>query len=297
MEIIHEYQNGNTNVVLYSDGTKHRYTAGNPKPTHPESIDVKITNYCDAACGYCHEMSTVTGQHADLDTLLKRLEGLPAGVELAIGGGNPLSHPGLVPFLQQAKHNGWVANITVSQRHIDNDILIDIIDRKLVHGVGVSCSSDMPNVSKLRTDNLVFHLIAGINNINQINQLKELCVNKLCKVLVLGYKNIGRGIKYQLNNNIKDNQYSWYIKIGSYLKYQGLVLSFDNLAIDQLKLRRFFTDVAWNEFYMGDDFTYTCYVDAVKQEYAPSSTSLHRKSFNDYTLLEYFGKFKNDCSS
>ena len=39
---------------------------------------------------------------------------------------------------------------------------------------------------------------------------------------------------------------------------------------------------------MGDDFCFTMYIDAVKQEYAPTSRSKDRISFNDCSLLEYF---------
>jgi len=59
--ILHSYQNGNTLVNLYNDGTKTREYEGEPKPVFPESIDVKITNYCDAGCTFCHEKSTRLG--------------------------------------------------------------------------------------------------------------------------------------------------------------------------------------------------------------------------------------------
>ena len=93
MEQIAKYTNGNTVVTILSDGTKIREYEGDPVILHPESIDVKITDYCDMGCAYCHESSTTSGSHADLKTLLGIIHDLPAGVELAIGGGNPLSHP------------------------------------------------------------------------------------------------------------------------------------------------------------------------------------------------------------
>src|ERR1035437_2383469 len=95
---IASYKNGNTIVTIFNDGTKIREYNDIPEIIHPESIDIKITNYCDMGCFYCHESSTTNGVHADLDKLLKVINELPAGVELAIGGGNPLSHPNLVDF-------------------------------------------------------------------------------------------------------------------------------------------------------------------------------------------------------
>ena len=96
---IAEYKNGNTTTAIFSNGTKIRSYEGTPIYDHPESIDVKITNYCDLNCAFCHEKSNLEGQHADLDRLLEVLSELPKGVELAIGGGNPLDHPDLVRFL------------------------------------------------------------------------------------------------------------------------------------------------------------------------------------------------------
>jgi hypothetical protein len=64
------YKNGNTFVEIYADGTKIRTTADeeNPQPELPESIDLKITDYCDAGCAWCHENSTIHGNsHVDFE--------------------------------------------------------------------------------------------------------------------------------------------------------------------------------------------------------------------------------------
>lgn len=58
MEQIAKYQNGNTTVIIMNDGTKIREYENAPEILHPESIDVKITDYCDMGCAYCHESST-----------------------------------------------------------------------------------------------------------------------------------------------------------------------------------------------------------------------------------------------
>ena len=75
------------------------------------------------------------------------------------------------------------------------------------------------------------------------------------------------------------------------IKYIGkTILSFDNLAIEQLNIKRLFTDQGWNDFYMGDDFSFTMYIDAVKQEYAQTSRSKKRTKFENCSLIEYFQK-------
>ena len=116
--IFHKYKNGNVSVTILDNGTKIRECDGEPKIKFPESIDCKITNYCDMNCQYCHEESSINGKHADFHMLKKQLSSLPSGVEIAIGGGNPLSHPDLVVFLSWLKDRGIIANLTVNQSHL-----------------------------------------------------------------------------------------------------------------------------------------------------------------------------------
>ena len=287
MDKIAEYQNGNTTVTILRDGTKIREYENIPVISHPESIDVKITDYCDMGCAYCHESSTTAGIHADLTKLLDIISELPAGVELAIGGGNPLSHPNLVEFLQTLKSKGIIANLTINQGHLKsyNDLIIFLIKEDLVKGLGISITNNnftyIKPLLKL-TNNIVYHLIAGVNKIEVIDKLIEL---GNCKVLILGYKLFGFGITYH-NEEVNTELKNWYKCLPNYIG--KCTLSFDNLAIEQLRVKRLFTIDGWNKFYMGDDFCFTMYIDAVKQEYAPTSRSKDRKSFNEYTLLNYF---------
>ena len=90
--VIASYKNGNTQVTILSDGTKIREFEETPEIEFMESIDVKITNYCDLNCPFCHEQSSVNGKHADIDKLIQLLDdaNLPRGIELSIGGGKRL---------------------------------------------------------------------------------------------------------------------------------------------------------------------------------------------------------------
>ena len=97
--LLKKYQNGNYNINIFDDGTKIREYENSLIPEYPESIDVKITDYCNANCQFCHEQSTINGKEGDLNFGLKLLSDLPTGTELAIGGGNPFSHLSLFEFL------------------------------------------------------------------------------------------------------------------------------------------------------------------------------------------------------
>ena len=50
-------------------------------------------------------------------------------------------------------------------------------------------------------------------------------------------------------------------------------VSFDNLALKQLDVRRLMKDEEWNEFYIGDDGKYTFYIDMVENKFARNSVS------------------------
>lgn len=283
-----QYKNGNTEVTLLTDGTKIRECESIPFINFPESIDVKITNYCDMGCAYCHESSTTKGIHGDLDKLLEVISALPAGVELAIGGGNPLSHPDLVKFLEALRSKGLIANITVNQGHLKTyqDLLVYLIEKDLVKGVGISVvNNNFAYVTPLMhlSNNIVFHVIAGVNRISIVDKLKDLYGS--CKILILGYKQFGFGVGY-FSEDVTAGIKEWKKGLRSYV---GKVhMSFDNLAIEQLDIKCWFSKDKWEQFYMGDDFTYTMYIDTVKQEYAPTSRSNERTSFEEMTLIDFF---------
>lgn len=291
-KILARYTNGNTLVTVYEDGTKIREYEEIPTPYFPESMDIKITNYCDLGCKFCHESSTVYGKHADLKKLRAVLVSLPAGVELAIGGGNPLDHPDLIDFLLWCQGRGLICNITINQRHLKKyfDTITTLIEHNLIKGIGISINgSHFDKIKELKSlsNNIVYHVIPGVHDISILDTLSEI---GNCKVLVLGYKIFGRGENYFNEDVVKDIA-KWRNGIKDYLS--KFLLAFDNLAIKQLDIKSLVPSNLWEKFYMGDDFTFSMYIDAVEQQYAPTSTSIERVSFNEMSLFEYFIKYKN----
>lgn len=288
--ILSNYQNGDFNCTLYSDGTfVKESTIPNPIAAFPSTIDIKITNYCDLGCAYCHEDSTVQGLHGDLSLLLEQLSVLPAGIELAIGGGNPLAHPSLLEFLYVAQQQGKYANITINQGHlvVHQQLIEELLTQKLIKGIGISVTgfARLPDwLLKAAGDNLVLHMIVGVHTKEQLRSMLEVTPN--AKILLLGYKSeVGRGVTYY-SRTVEKNIQDWVVWVRYF--FGKCVLSFDNLAIQQLKLERFFSSTAWSRFYMGDDFTSSMYIDAVKQQYAPTSRSLEQQRVGYTNLLEYW---------
>ena len=286
MKLLNKYLNGNVTVTLFDNGTKIQEWDDNEgaHPDYPNSMDIKITDYCDVGCKWCHEKSTIKGKHADLEYLLEIIQDLPKGTELAIGGGNPLSHPGLVPFLISCKSLGLIPNLTVNYFHIvaQYPLINKLLDNGLIYGLGLSIPDDFnESIINLinKKDNLVYHVIAGVNDLSILDKIKESPVQKC---LILGYKDYGRGEKYH-SQEVTGNLQNWTDNLEQYIK--KIHLSFDNLALKQLNIKQYLTDDEWSRFYCGTDGAFTMYIDAIEQKYAMSSTNP-----NKYDLV---GNIKN----
>lgn len=285
MKLLNAYKDGNATISIFDDGTRIIDIPDGEKPNldFPLSMDFKITNWCDQMCPMCHEMSNPEGKHGDVMNL-KFIDSLRAGTEMAIGGGKVTSHPQLKEFLQKLKSKGVLPSITVHQNEfIDKvDLINELIDEDLIYGLGVSYLKpyDIMWKAVAENDNAVVHLIAGIHGKDVFDYLAQFN----CKILILGYKNWGRGANLlqneKLNKDIQD-KIDW-LK-NNLTKYMSRfkVVSFDNLAIKQLDVQNKLTKNQWDEFYQGDDGTMTMYVDGVKQQFAMTSTSPKR-----YDLLD-----------
>ena len=266
----------NGNYTMYLDletGTKIRKNDLDFfDPEKPESMDIKITNKCDMGCQFCHENSTSDGLHGDIMNL-KFIETLLPYTELAIGGGNPLTHPDLIPFLEKCKALKLVPSITINQYHFmkpEYQELIDkLVNEKLIYGLGVSltvASDDFINKIK-KYPNAVIHIINGVQPISQVRKLYD----HNLKVLILGYKMFRRGVDYY-TNSVEHVKNDYYNELAEMIKHFEVV-SFDNLALKQLEVKRLLTEDEWNEFFMGDDGSHTMYIDCINKQYARSSTA------------------------
>lgn len=291
--LLNRYKNGDFEVSIFSDGTKIRNKVGegNSVP-FPEQLDFKVTNWCDGACSWCHENSTVRGTHAPLDWMVDVFSGLPAGVEVAIGGGDPLSHPDFEEFVHiLSKNYGLIPNVTVNQKHLERHYsrLERLIDEGCLYGVGVSLSSDdLPPAWDY--EHMVVHAIAGVNH-----PIKIYNWEKSVKLLILGYKNFGRGTSFFniFSEDVKRNIDLWRASLFHLSTKHHLC--FDTLAISQLEPQRlFFDESEYNQSFMGEEGEFSFYVDGVKKQYALSSYSTERFDFEEgERIVDCFQKIKS----
>ena len=278
-KLLGEYVNGNYNVLIYEDGTKIRQNElDNLTPDFAESIDVKITDKCLVGCSFCYENCKKDGKHSDI---MKQawISSVHPYTELAING-NDLDHPDLYTFLNYMKSKNVIVNMTVNQsQFICYKNKIDrLIRNKKIFGLGVSINSSIKRevlIELTKYPNLVVHVVNGLITENTILKYKE----EFCKlkILILGYKSIGRGLIYESDktNKVEENK-NWLKEniINLIQRRIFKICSFDNLAVEQLDLEkqvREKTGLNWDELYMGNDGNYSFYIDAVNETYSISS--------------------------
>lgn len=271
MAILGDYVNGNHRTILYDDGTRFRetgsyvegkwvaYDADHFTFDFPESFDLKVTDCCDGGCQFCHENSTVIGNHGDLLRLTHMVETIQPGTEIAIGGGDLFTCPGIDDFLALLKRRGIVVNITVNQKHLGRyeGNLQRLVQEKLVHGIGISLTDssrieDLDIIDRLGP-NVVIHVIAGIF------EDKDIPFVRGRKVLILGYKMLRRGISYidssikyaELVHNMNLLRLIWQNDLAKECK----AVAYDNLAIEQLepKEQLRIPDTKYTHLYQGND--------------------------------------------
>lgn len=281
MGLLGAYKNGNFTTKIFSDGTKVRETEDDDfKPVFPENMDIKICNYCDMGCPFCHEGSTTGGKFGDIlnENFIDTLHPFQ---EVAIGGGDATSHPDLIPFLQKLKEKMVIANMTVNQIHFEQkqDLIQHLISEKLIYGLGVSLMNPTDEfISTIQKyPNAVIHVINGIFKPSDIGFLGD----KGLKLLILGYKDLRRGSEWKMveHENLVLKQ-TWLYNNLQPITQKFKVVSFDNLAIEQLDVQRLMSREEWNEFYMGDDGSMTFYIDMVDRKFSKSSTAAFDKRYD-----------------
>lgn len=238
----------------------------------PLNCDMEISKKCINNCPFCYAGCTPDGKHADIKKFIEDknsfLYSLHEGTELALNGNEPL-HPDLELLLNFCKERGIVANLTVHENTLalHKAEIEQWLEKGLLNGVGVSpCGYSKEMVEWCQAHpTSVIHTIAGIDGKLEFDFLKD----KNLKVLVLGYKTFGRGVDY-MNPSVTDN-IEWLKKEIKDFPNHFKVVSFDNLAIQQLDPKSWLSEEEWQSFYRGDDGSHTMFIDLVNETYAKNS--------------------------
>ena len=292
--MFHYYKNGNYLVKINDqDGTKERITMDdNMHPDFPENIDITISTRCNGGCDYCYMGCDKNGTHANL-LCWSFWDSLQPYTEVALNG-NDLTNPELEALLIKLSARHIFVNMTVNQIHFIQhfDKLLEWKYRKLIWGLGVS----LKDASKQLVDKLnnfgsdaILHTIAGIITKYDIEYLS----NRNIKLLVLGFKLSGRGKDYYyVNGNVIARNIGWLKQNIINIIPKFRVISFDNLALEQLDIKKQISNNQWNNIYMGDDGKFTFYIDLVKGTYAKNSISCEEYPINGMTIRAMFEDIK-----
>jgi len=287
------YSNGNANITLEANGTRTIEFEDILMLDYPLNIDIRVQKYCSlgfnpktgkSVCSFCHESATTDGLETDYNILLKKLEILPNGIELAIGCNELTSD--LIEFLKLASSR-FILNLTINQYHLKyTEEMIKVgLSEGWIRGLGISFRSleylKRNPTQLINHPNVVWHVISGLDSFQTIKELANLGVRK---ILVLGEKDFGfnRG---KVNLNSRQHR-EWFWWIGQLFDLFEIV-SFDNLALQQLKIRRFLNNQDWETFYQGE---HSFYINAVDGYLSPSSRNPEQIDWNSIDLKEYFQK-------
>ena len=299
MKKLASYKNGNTYTTIYDDGTKTHFTKDDEfKFDFPESHDISISQCCDNGCEWCYYGCSPTGKHGKL-TGWKFFDSMRPYTEIAINLQSPLN-PELFVFLKEMRERNIIVNVTINQNHFMDDSMLALIyhleKHGLIKGIGVSLTNPTQDdfIETVKEfPNTVIHVIAGITPWEDIQYL----MGHGLKLLILGYKKTGRGKKYYDGMFIPIITQMKYLEGGLDEVINGFkVVSFDNLAIEQLHIKDRLSDKEWEMFYGGDDGTVTFFIDLVKGVFARNSLSQIVYPIGDKSIDEMFKIIKDEVA-
>lgn len=294
MSLLTSYANGNSLISLFTDGSRTIEFEDELKLKAPTQVDIRVSTSCSFAetvCKeFCHESAVTKGVDCDYDKLKQVVSELLKGTELAIGCNRFTTE--LFSFCQWCTNEGYICNLTINQGHIKRDqkLLQEAINQKIIFGLGVSYRSTLPwNVPDfiLNYEHTVFHIISGMDDFKDVEKLSEKGVSK---VLLLGEKSFGNNKGKVDLNSLSHKQWYWWV---SKLFNKFKVVAFDNLGLEQLNIKRFFTEDNWSTFYQNEN---SLYIDAANGVFRPSSRSEEYVNWRKVSIIDYFNAVRNSVN-
>lgn len=294
------------------DGTKFRFSFADPsvhvnidKAFAPELVDLKITDYCAANCNFCYQGSTTAGAHADVKTLrsIIRALGELRVFEVALGGGEPTTHPNFTSILEDCRNAGMVPNFTTKQLewlHIPR--LAEAVKEHVgAFAFSVENSLDIDKLvlalsaARMPHNKVAIQVVMGVTDLFSLEHVLQKAYAHEIPVTLLGYKKVGRGLKHPLRGS-----YQGWLKRVMDLREKGVApqVGIDTaLAAESVEA---LTSVALTKrVYSVEEGKFSMYVDAVKCVVGPSSyqpsllepISIHEYARNNEELRKAFAKW------
>jgi hypothetical protein len=261
--------------IRFSFTTEEPYT----KATWPELVDIKITDYCQYGCGYCYTNSGCKGKHADKD-FLQGLAWALSGMgvmEVALGGGDPTSHPDLNEIIDVFNSAAISVNITTRKDELKK--LVPSFNNLSAVAVSVGYPYEVVDSHDWQVRNggavegykwrshpkMYANLVMGTISRAEFEELIHACGLVDVTPVLLGFKHVGRGLTYKPLKG-----YSWWLTEA----VRG------GCHIDTALAREYANELkqagADYRSYYTQEGAFSMYVDAVSGAVGPSSYELDK---------------------
>ena len=236
--------------------------------TYPELVDIKITDFCELGCEYCYADSTAKGSHADMSYLFNLAHALSdMGVfEVALGGGEPTTHPKFDSIVELFHNNKICVNVTTHGsygiRNAKTAKRLSSIAHSVSYDLSVLDKRDKYRDMKLsRSPCLYVNVVMGTIDRDDFRRIIYACQLLSITPVLLGFKKVGRGANFNLI------PYDWWVDD---IKESQAMVHIDTCLACEYKDRLVEEHIP-SILYTTEEGKYSMYIDAVNGLCGPSS--------------------------
>lgn len=249
----------------------------------------------------CYQGSTKEGKHADWEQVKKYVKALGSQglLELAIGGGEPTSHPNFADLLDLCRSHGIIANFTTrSMEWFKDKKIVDLVNDNvgrfaysidsaqqmfkiatLLKEAGINTGSD--NGWNYKPSRLSFQYVMGVGTSIQFRDILAAAGIIGCDLTLLGFKTTGRGGSYD-----KKNDNYWLDMIRKHKEtYYGARIGIDTALAQQYE-KELLEDPKLKTLITTKEGSFSMYIDAVTNRVGPSSYCEE----NEYISIDFKSK-------
>lgn len=261
------------------------------KPTSqqqkPSLLDIFITWNCDLKCSYCYTDSKSTDPHASMENIQALAEALGKEQmpEIALGGGDPLTHPNFMEILNTFRKNVMIVNFTTRKTDwlTDPKLVSEILNGNTHVAFSIDSATHLnkilgqiikaEGILNRKIKEVKFQIVPAAMSKAEFSEImKVIRSNYLSnRTLLLGFKSTGRGEQF------KPFDYDW-IEVLKDNKIYGIGV---DTSLAKQNKERFEELEIHPSLYETEEGLQSAFIDAVNMEIAKSSYNRSNKRHYD----------------